>query len=116
MKDRKPTLSKLKNTDPKRYAELCEDARCYGEAIKYYSQSVSPIELIHAAELAYAIGRTRQVRMFCKKAKESADLQVTMALKEIQVRASVENSPSTGYSHAQDTKNFVDRSIARLLE
>jgi hypothetical protein len=114
MKDKKPSLSRLRNIDPQIYAQLCEEAGCYGEALKYYAQRISPMELIHAAELASRIGRKRQVKTLCQKAQESAELQLKSALENTQIEDYIGRTPSKGYQSIVDTKKRV-KAISELL-
>jgi len=76
MNDRKPTLIRLKRADPRGYAEICEKAGCYGEALKYYSQRDFSEDIAHAAELALQSGRKKQVRSLCERALDAAGMEL----------------------------------------
>ena len=109
-----PTIIRLRNADPKAYAELCERAGFYDAAFDYYSNSDNSKDLLHAAELAGKIGKRKgDVRRLCDLAKMAVDSELESAEREAKGPLSGMGSAIV-YSSVQDHKKEIYKRVEDL--
>ncbi|MEN9626714.1 MAG: hypothetical protein RL557_1042 [archaeon] len=85
------TLKQLQITNPRGYAELCERAGCYSVALEFYVNSDSSLDLLHAAELADRLGNKTQRKKFSTLARQKVDSELEKALRAAQSSSAGEN-------------------------
>lgn len=79
MMNRKKFLRDLKTADPRKYAELCEEAGYKEKALNYYCASGDLEDLSHAAVLAIELKEKTRARNLINKTKKVSEEQLEIS-------------------------------------